>query len=64
VTSLRGEFDVYGAAAKVVAAVPRKADGTFTLVSTDDAEVSVRWWAVSGSEIATDAAPRARRKDR
>jgi hypothetical protein len=64
VTSLRGEFDVYGTAAKVVAAVPRKPDGTFTLVSTDDAEVSVRWWAVAGSEIATEDAPRARRKDR
>jgi hypothetical protein len=63
-TGLRGNFDVYGSAAKVVAAVPRKPDGSFTLVSTDDAELSVRWWAVSGSDVTPDAAPRATGKDR
>ncbi len=64
VTGLRGDFDVYGLSGSVVAAVPRKPDGTFTLVSTDEDELSVRWWAVSGGEISTAAAPRARRKDR
>jgi hypothetical protein len=47
VSGLRGEYEVYGAAS-VIAAVPRKPDGTFTLVSTSDTAVTVRWWAVMG----------------
>jgi hypothetical protein len=48
VPGLRGDFDVYGPASDVLAAVPRKPNGSFTLVSTRDAEVAVRWWAFAG----------------
>ena len=52
VTGLTGDFELYGAALErggVVAAVPVEPDGTFTLVSTSNEKLSVRWWAIAGN---------------
>jgi hypothetical protein len=56
VSGVRGDFEVYGATS-VTAAVPRTPDGTFTLVSTSDSQLTVRWWAFAAPAPAGD--PRA-----
>ncbi|HEY1294532.1 MAG TPA: hypothetical protein VGJ60_15755 [Chloroflexota bacterium] len=50
VKGLRGTFDVYGPGAPVIAAVPRNPDGSFVVLSSSDAAVTVTWWAFTSRE--------------
>jgi hypothetical protein len=55
VRGLRDTFDVYGSGAAVLAAVPRTPDGSFTLISSSDSELTVQWWAFTGQTVAPEA---------